>query len=110
MTGEDYERIVTENHEFVLVDYFRDLDVFSFRYVAIPSNVDVKNVSPINSFQKCFTHEEYDYYPQYDGDFVYIVKRKSIPLPLSPFMLHFANIFANEQKSYHQEWGKLNQK
>ena len=107
MTGEDYERIIIENHEFVHVDYFRELDVFSFRYVAVPAMGNIQQMYLINSCKKCFHHEDYDYYPQYDGDLVYIVNRKSIPLPLTPFMLHIANVTANEQKSYHQEWGNI---
>ena len=102
MTGEDLEKLIDERHECVLVEYFSELDVYSFRLIYFPDMNNWRNRFLIDSCNDCFSHKDYEYFPQFDDDFVYIISRKSIPLPLTPFMLHFANESAKDQKEIRQ--------
>ena len=98
MTADDYEKLIVERNEFVLVNYFKQLDIYSFRLVTFSPLFNVQNENQIESAKKCFNHENYDFFPQFDGDFVYIVNRNEISLPLTPLMLHIANQSAKDQK------------
>ena len=110
MSIDEFEKLLEERGEIVLVEYFKELDIYSFRLISISLPNNWQNRFWIDNYKKCCYHEEYEYIPQFDDDFVYFINNKNISLPLTPFMLHFANESAKDQKEIRQYLKKQQEK
>ena len=110
MSIDEFEKLLEERGEVVLVDYFKELDIYSFRLMSISLPNNWQKRFWIDNYKKCYYHEEYEYILQFDDDFVYFINNKNISLPLTPFMLHFANESAKDQKEIRQYLKKQQEK
>ena len=99
MTGEEFEKLIKERGEFVLINYLPEYNLFTYSWKELTQENMWLHIARINACKNALDHKSSSgCYPQFDNDFIYIINKTAIPVPLTPLLLHIANDAAHIQK------------
>lgn len=102
MTGNQFDKLLVERGDFVIVHYLIDYDEFMIQwYEANPENL-LKFSAYIAGCKESLDHKKNFFYPQIDDEFIYILCKHSIPIPLTPLFLNvIVKDAARHQKGFY---------